>query len=211
MAIFNSVLIGGARNSVDNVTMYESGGQRIVRRKPTNVKNPRTEKQQRQRAKMKFLAGLSVGFLEVAAVGFARRDSRLSATNAFVRANMANVSVDDDFVASMDYATLACSADNKLKRPAVTANLSGTSCSFSQSAQEAWGTAKTDDNVYGVLFEEVTGEAVLVALKPRGEGGSTSIEIPSEWDTEKTHAYAFASSTNGQRTSATVSVAISKE
>ena len=93
----------------------------------------------------------------------------------------------------------------------MTANLSGTSCSFSQSAQEAWGTAKTDDNVYGVLFEEVTGEAVLVNLKPRGEGGSTSIEISSEWDTEKTHAYAFASSANGQRTSATVSVAISKE
>ena len=114
---------------------------------------------------MKFLAGLSVGFLEVAAVGFARRDSRLSATNAFVRANMANVSVDDDFVASMDYAALACSADNKLKRPAVTANLSGTSCSFSQSAQEAWGTAKTDDNVYGVLFEEVTGEAVLLRVE----------------------------------------------
>lgn len=46
---------------------------------------------------MKFLAGLSVGFLEVAAVGFARRDSRLSATNAFVRANMANVSVEREF------------------------------------------------------------------------------------------------------------------
>ena len=135
MAIFNSVLVGGARNSVDNITMYESGGQRIARRKPMKVKNPRTEKQLRQRAKMKFLSELSVGFLEVAAVGFARRDARLSAANAFVQANMGNVTVDEDFVATMDYGLLACSADKKLKRPLVTATLSGSSLTFNLTAR----------------------------------------------------------------------------
>ena len=155
MAIFNSVLVGGARNSVDNITMYESGGQRIARRKPMKVKNPRTEKQLRQRAKMKFLSELSVGFLEVAAVGFARRDARLSAANAFVQANMGNVTVDEDFVATMDYGLLACSADKKLKRPLVTATLSGSSLTFNLTAQEAWGSAKKDDQVYGVLFRGI--------------------------------------------------------
>ena len=147
MAIFNSVLVGGARNSVDNITMYESGGQRIARRKPMKVKNPRTEKQLRQRAKMKFLSELSVGFLEVAAVGFARRDARLSAANAFVQANMGNVTVDEDFVATMDYGLLACSADKKLKRPLVTATLSGSSLTFNLTAQEAWGSAKKDRGI----------------------------------------------------------------
>lgn len=211
MAIFNSVLIGGARNSVDNVTMYETGGQRIIRRKATKVKNPRTDKQQRQRAKMRLLSDLSVGFLEVAAVGFARRDARLSAANAFVQANMPNVSVGEDFVATMDYSLLACSVNGKLKRPSVTARLSGTTCTFNQAAQDAWGTAKDDDEVYGVLFEEVTGEAVLVPLKPRGDGGSTTAEISSDWATDKVHAYAFASSANGRRTSATVPVELATE
>lgn len=211
MAIFNSVLVGGARNSVDNITMYESGGQRIARRKPMKVKNPRTEKQLRQRAKMKFLSELSVGFLEVAAVGFARRDARLSAANAFVQANMGNVTVDEDFVATMDYGLLACSADKKLKRPLVTATLSGSSLTFNLTAQEAWGSAKKDDQVYGVLFEEVAGESVLVALGTRGEEMSLPVDLPAEWAVENVHAYAFASSANGKRTSATMALEIATE
>lgn len=211
MAIFNSVLVGGARNSVDNITMYESGGQRIARRKPMKVKNPRTEKQLRQRAKMKFLSELSVGFLEVAAVGFARRDARLSAANAFVQANMGNVTVDEDFVATMDYGLLACSADKKLKRPLVTATLSGSSLTFNLTAQEAWGSAKKDDQVYGVLFEEVAGESVLVALGTRGEEISLPVDLPAEWAVENVHAYAFASSANGKRTSATTALEIATE
>ena len=211
MAIFNSVLVGGARNSVDNITMYESGGQRIARRKPMKVKNPRTEKQLRQRAKMKFLSELSVGFLEVAAVGFARRDARLSAANAFVQANMGNVTVDEDFVATMDYGLLACSADKKLKRPLVTATLSGSSLTFNLTAQEAWGSAKKDDQVYGVLFEEVAGESVLVALGTRGEEMSLPVDLPAEWAVENVRAYAFASSANGKRTSATTALEIATE
>lgn len=211
MAIFNSVLVGGARNSVDNITMYESGGQRIARRKPMKVKNPRTEKQLRQRAKMKFLSELSVGFLEVAAVGFARRDARLSAANAFVQANMGNVTVNEDFVATMDYGLLACSADKKLKRPLVTATLSGSSLTFNLTAQEAWGSAKKDDQVYGVLFEEVAGESVLVALGTRGEEMSLPVDLPAEWAVENVHAYAFASSANGKRTSATTALEIATE
>lgn len=211
MAIFNSVLVGGARNSVDNITMYESGGQRIARRKPMKVKNPRTEKQLRQRAKMKFLSELSVGFLEVAAVGFARRDARLSAANAFVQANMGNVTVDEDFVVTMDYGLLACSADKKLKRPLVAATLSGSSLTFNLTAQEAWGSAKKDDQVYGVLFEEVAGESVLVALGTRGEEMSLPVDLPAEWAVENVHAYAFASSANGKRTSATTALEIATE
>lgn len=211
MAIFNSVLVGGVRNSVDNITMYESGGQRIARRKPMKVKNPRTEKQLRQRAKMNFLSELSVGFLEVAAVGFARRDARLSAANAFVQANMGNVTVDEDFVATMDYGLLACSADKKLKRPLVAATLSGSSLTFNLTAQEAWGSAKKDDQVYGVLFEEVAGESVLVALGTRGEEMSLPVDLPAEWAVENVHAYAFASSANGKRTSATTALEIATE
>ena len=208
MAIFDSVLMGGARNSVDNITMYENKGQRIARRKPSKVRNPRTEKQRIQRAKMKFLTDLSAGFLDVAAVGFASRDARLSAANAFVRANMPNVTVDEEFVASMDYSLLACSAAKKLKRPIVTMSLTGSSLSINRTMQEAWGTAKLDDQIYGVLFEEVTGETMLLEMGERGEEFVTSIELPADWAPESVHGYAFASSAASKRTSATVAVEI---
>lgn len=204
MAIFNSVLMGGVRNSVDNVTMYESRGRRIARRKPSSVRNPRTDKQRRQRAKMKLLVELSMGFVDVAAVGFAGRNSKMSPVNAFVAANMPNVTVDDEYVATLDYKTLACSLDKKRKRPSVTASLEGMNLSFAQSEQEYWGTAKKDDAVYAVLLDEVLGETMLVPLKNRGEGGMTSVTLPDDWQPEKLHVYVFAASADGKRTSATV-------
>ena len=121
------------------------------------------------------------------------------------------VTVDEDFVATMDYGLLACSADKKLKRPLVAATLSGSSLTFNLTAQEAWGSAKKDDQVYGVLFEEVAGESVLVALGTRGEEMSLPVDLPAEWAVENVHAYAFASSANGKRTSATTALEIATE
>lgn len=51
MAIFRSFLLGDVKKSVANLTMYIAKGVSIVRGKPLNVHNPRTGKQQVQRAK----------------------------------------------------------------------------------------------------------------------------------------------------------------
>lgn len=58
MAIFRSFLLGDVKKSVANLTMYIAKGVSIVRGKPLNVHNPRTDKQRIQRAKMKALVGL---------------------------------------------------------------------------------------------------------------------------------------------------------
>ena len=63
MAIFRSFLLGDVKKSVANLTMYIAKGVSIVRSKPLNVHNPRTDKQRIQRAKMKALVGLVVSAL----------------------------------------------------------------------------------------------------------------------------------------------------
>ena len=57
MAIFRSFLLGDVKKSVANLTMYIAKGVSIVRGKPLNVHNPRTDKQRDQRAKMQALVG----------------------------------------------------------------------------------------------------------------------------------------------------------
>ena len=57
-----------------------------------------------------------------------------------------------------------------------------------------------------------TGESVLVALGTRGEEMSLPVDLPAEWAVENVHAsYAFASSANGKRTSATTALEIATE
>ena len=80
---------------------------------------------------------------------------------------------------------------------------------FSQPAQDKfYGQAKPSDKVYAVLLEKALGESALVELKTRGEGGSTSFELPEGWDSAQVMAYAFAASADGKRTSATVNLPI---
>ena len=209
MATYDSVLVGTGNQSVDNITMYSSRGQRLMRRKATKVTNPKTDKQMRQRAKLALLVSLAQGFTDVYGVGFPDPKAGATSCNDFVAANMANVTVDDDYAATMDYERLACSADKKRKRPSVTVTFAADTYNFSQPAQDKfYGQAKPSDKVYAVLLEKALGESALVELKTRGEGGSTSFELPEGWDSAQVMAYAFAASADGKRTSATVNLPI---
>ena len=209
MATYDSVLVGTGNQSVDNITMYSSRGQRLMRRKASKVTNPKTDKQQRQRAKLAALVSLAQGFADVYAVGFPSPKAGATACNDFVAANMPNVTVDDDYAATVEYEQLACSADKKLKRPSVTLTFASNMYNFMQASQENfYGMAKPTDRVYAVLLEKALGESALVELKTRGAGGSTSFELPEGWDSAQVMAYAFATSDDGKRTSATVNLAI---
>lgn len=83
MAIFRSFLLGDVKKSVANLTMYIAKGVSIVRGKPLNVHNPRTGKQQVQRAKMKTLVRLVSGFGPVLTIGYPSTAGLVSANNRF--------------------------------------------------------------------------------------------------------------------------------
>ena len=209
MATYDSVLVGIGNQSVDNVTMYSSRGQRLMRRKASKVTNPKTDKQMRQRAKLALLGSLAPGFADVYAVGFPSPAKGETACNAFVSANIGTVTVDDDHTATLNYEQLACSRDMKRKRPNVTVSFAEDAYNFTQPAQsDFYGGAKPTDLVYGVLFEKTLGESALVPLKSRSEGGMTSFNLPDDWDSAQVMAYAFAVSDDGKRTSATVNLTI---
>ena len=95
MAIFRSFLLGDVKKSVANLTMYIAKGVSIVRSKPLDVHNPRTDKQRIQRAKMKALVGLAGGFGPALSIGYPQVVGLKSANNRFVQDNMEIVTVDD--------------------------------------------------------------------------------------------------------------------
>lgn len=209
MATYNSVLVGIGNQSVDNVTMYSSRGQRLMRRKADKVTNPRTDKQRTQRAKMALLVTLAQGFEDVYKVGFPNRKAGQTACNRFVAANMENVSVDGSFAATMDYGHLACSEARGRRAPGITVTLTGSTYGLDVVPDtNYYGMAKPDDKVYGVMVETERMESALLELGSRGEGGTMSFPLPTGWSEDKVKAYTFATSADGKRTSATVAVEV---
>jgi len=200
MAIHDSVLLGAMSQSVDNLTMCVCRKLRIVRHKAKHVTNPRTDKQRVQRAKMKATIELAQAFPAMAAgqIGY----------NGFVSANLQAVTVDEGFVATVDYSKLACSSDLKLRTPKVTATLADKSITFTQESQEASSWANRDDQVYAVVYEKALNEVEMVKLRERGENGVTSFALPEDWTAAEVLVYAFATTVAGRRTSRTLAISM---
>ena len=205
MAIFRSFLLGDVKKSVANLTMYIAKGVSIVRGKPLNVHNPRTEKQQVQRAKMKALVRLVSGFGPVLNVGYPSTTGLVSINNRFVQNNMEAITVDDDLNVTVDYSRIVCSAAKRLKAPkvVVTYDESGNQFVFTQSVQGQTPTCNSQDMAWVVVYEKVQDESEIYQLHTRREGGEVKADLPEDWDIDNCEFYAFARNGKGTKVSRT--------
>lgn len=202
MAEFNSYLLGKVRKSVGNITLCYTRQKNIAKAKVFTRKDNPTPEILQQRAKLKILSQLSRGLLPVVKKGFAGI-GKGSTSNAFVATNMKAVVVDEKYAATVNFEQLLV-ANGIINPPKVTVTFSAEKSSyvFEQTEQEEEdGFALADDKVYGVLFETERGRARLVALKSRGESGTTEYPLPDEWDNSKVKAYCFATLKSGKRAS----------
>ncbi|MDD4967821.1 MAG: DUF6266 family protein [Paludibacter sp.] len=87
MSVAQNPLTGPMRNAMGNVIMYSYNGMNIVRSKPFNPKDPKSEKQLRNRARMSLIADMYKTFKSIITLGFPERDERLVPQNMFVAVN----------------------------------------------------------------------------------------------------------------------------
>lgn len=204
MAIFRSFLLGDVKNSVANLTMYIAKGVSIVRGKPLNVHNPRTDKQRMQRARMKALVGLASGFGPALPVGYPQMAGLVSANNRFVQDNMEAVTVDDRFQATVDFSKLTCSSGHlKVPKVAVSFDEAGQQFVFTQAVQQQTLTCNPADIAWVVVYEKMQHESEVYELKARREGGEVKAALPEDWETGNCEFYAFARNEEGTQASRT--------
>ena len=169
MAEFNSYLLGKARKSVGNLTIVYAKGKNIVRAKVFGRKDNPTPEVLMQWMRVRLLGRFARRILPVIRKGFAGV-GKGTAYNAFMAANMKQVTVDEDMTGSIDFETLQL-ASGLLYTPRVevTCEEDPVVYRFVQTAEEAEeGFAALDDKVYGVLLETALQRVRLVALKNRG-------------------------------------------
>ena len=99
MAEFNSYLLGKARKSVGNLTIVYAKGKNIVRAKVFGRKDNPTPEVLVQRMKVRLLGKFARRILPVIRKGFAGVGNG-TAYNAFMSANMKQVTVDENMTGS---------------------------------------------------------------------------------------------------------------
>lgn len=199
MAIFDSNLLGKVTKSVGNVTMCYTNKKNIAKAKVFKRKDKPTSEILDQRARMKVLVQLARRLLAVIRKGFEGTGNGTT-SNAFVKENMGAVSVAEGHVATIEFEQLKV-ASGILRVPEVTATYSAETSKylFEQAGDEDEDAfSLVNDKVYAVLFETALKRLKIVALRDRGESGSTSFPLPKNWDTTKVVAYCFATSKNGK-------------
>lgn len=204
MGIYQAPMAENMRKSVGNVTYYMMHGKTFARAKVANVKNANTPAQRRQRAIFGLLVQLSRVFIQTTRIGFPEKANGRSSSNEFVRTNKNFVTVDENYVATIDVEKLQVSGGQLSRYFKVTAtyDTATRTLTFQQEAPSASAlTGEPKELVYASILETGANASGLVPLRPRGESGSTSIELPEWWKIENCQIYLFATSENGRQAS----------
>jgi hypothetical protein len=86
-----------------NFTTYTLNGMNIVRSKAFQIKDPKSEKQLKLRARMKGIAAMYQEFSSLITLGFPERDERHSPQNMFVAVNFNTAFVMTDEIPVISY------------------------------------------------------------------------------------------------------------
>ena len=204
MALFKSFVLGEVRKSVANITMYSgANGYSIARGKRSTMRNPKTPGQLAQRAKMKALQKVSLYFAPAAEFGFPGRKAGSTFYNAFVKANMQAVAVDEEYNPTIDYEKIVC-AEGSLQDGtlAVSLNEDQDMITITQEAQSRWSVvANPTDVLYVVVYEKTGNQMIVEPCRNRQENGVTTISLDSGWVKENLEVYAFMLSKDKRKVS----------
>ena len=204
MALFKSFVLGEVRKSVANITMYSgANGYSIAWGKRSTMRNPKTPGQLAQRAKMKALQKVSLYFAPAAEFGFPGRKAGSTFYNAFVKANMQAVTVDEEYNPTIDYEKIVC-AEGSLQDGtlAVSLNEDQDMITITQEAQSRWSVvANPTDVLYVVVYEKTGNQMIVEPCRNRQENGVTTISLDSGWVKENLEVYAFVLSKDKRKAS----------
>lgn len=167
------------------------------------MRNPRTPGQLTQRAKMKALQVASLYFAPAAELGFPGRKAGSTFYNAFVKANMKAVTVDEEYNPTIDYEKIVC-AEGSLQDGTLTVSLNEDQdmITITQEAQSRWSVvANPTDVLYVVVYEKTGNQMIVEPCRNRQENGVTTIGLDDGWVKENLEVYAFMLSKDKRKAS----------
>ena len=171
MGKFHNGVLGTMTGKVGGVVGRTWKGINTVASYQPNVSNPRTNSQMAQRGKLTALtllaSLLNTGFIKPL---WDRDAKKMSGFNAFIQANMANVSN----LGVVDFASLIASKGKMVAPSGLNSRIiaGNVTLQFSEDIQDSYGLPT--DKVYAFLLKPETGEVfVSSGIKTRADGSVT--------------------------------------
>ena len=185
MGKFHNGVLGTMTGKVGGVVGRTWKGINTVASYQPNVSNPRTNSQMAQRGKLSALTALAsqmnTGFIKPL---WDRDAKKMSGFNAFIQANMANVSN----LGVVDYANLVASK-GKMAAPLISglnAGMEKLDVAYATTVNDAYGLPS--DKVYCAVIDTVTNAVYVSSGVAARSEGTLSFDIP---DANESEFYVF--------------------
>ena len=196
----NNVIVNTGKNKLGNYVYYTRFGQQCARVYLDKIKNPNTEKQQINRAKLALLVAIGHAFLLPIRVGLGKYAStrKMTASNAFAQINYDDITGQTPDSVMLDPSLIQIS---KGSVPGIVSNAvlnvaqPGTIKITVDNSNYDAPFASTSDDVYAVAFCPDTQEtAIGVVAKRTNNLAQMMINVPHSWSGLEAHVYTFVKS-----------------
>jgi len=201
MSITQNPLTGLTRKSMGNFTMYKKGHKTIIRSKPFEPKDPKTEEQLRQRSKFKLLAEVYTSFGGITDTGFVENMKDLTAYNLFVSINYRLVYDKNSKNPVVNYSRLLVSKGSIPGISVLESTLTGEGISLRYKTELELPKASATDEL--TALAKLKSGKLLIAKQVRGAGdtGIIVLACPNLNVAKVECCYLFARSNNGKLSS----------
>ncbi|MEM6265109.1 MAG: DUF6266 family protein [Bacteroidota bacterium] len=192
MGIHDGLFSSNLRKSAGDVTFTRWKGIPVFKKRVRNVRNPQSDAQMRQRAKIKALSSIGSLALRAIRLGFKRLASGKSEYNVFSAQNISQVTGFPDLTATVNFPALQFSQGgligiNGLGTPAVTGN----DVSISWTAPAATAIDANDEVVFLALRKNRANAADVITNVDKTTGTAT-VTLPDIQAGDEIETYAFA-------------------
>lgn len=192
----HNVIAYNGYGKLGNQVGYSMYGTQCFREYQPVVRNPRTNAQLLQRAKLTLLTKLSLVFRPAALWGFGdeARGRKCSAVNFFTHANYANVTGSTADSVSIDPSKIVCAQGNLpgvIFSSTIGTSTPGTFTITVTDGQSLLPGASDEDNIYVFAYCPDAGNGVISAPAHRTDGATLSVRYPASWSGLEMHVYGF--------------------
>ncbi|WP_251621366.1 DUF6266 family protein [Odoribacter lunatus] len=210
MATFDETSVNrNVRKSIGNITYSQQGGQNIAKSKITR-NSSNSEKQRIQRLRWCKKDDIVSIFADAIEIGFPERPRSHSSYNAFVKANMATITVDEELNTNVKFEEILCTK-GKLRTPEVAVALDKTDrkLTFTPETLERFSKrSAATDKLYAMIVEKSLQTGILTELGCREEAKATDVSVSLRWNLEEIAVYVFAVSADGRKASNSLHVVV---
>lgn len=189
MGTIKQGICGDFTGKVGNVVGYRSHGKNYIRTRPGQMRNPRTEAQQRQRRKFAAAFGFLRSMSPFIRLGYALYGKDKTPFNAAMSYVMKKAVRETDDEVYIDFRRILVATGTLMPVFEASATVEDRKIVFTWADNSGTGNAEATDTVMLLAYNTASGEAWYLTEAARRADGRGELPIPPTWRNQRLAVY----------------------